>query len=115
MTPDAFRIAALALDGVIEGTHMQHPDFRVGGRVFASLGYPDPHSAMVKLPPEEQARLVEAWPAVCKPAAGAWGRSGSTVLLLRDASVAMVQRALASAWAAATAKLPARPRKARSR
>jgi hypothetical protein len=73
MSTDAFRRAALALPGAVENAHMNHPDFRVGNRIFATLGYPDGSWAMVKLPPEEQHRLVESMPETFKPAAGAWG------------------------------------------
>ena len=32
-----FRRLALALEGAEEGSHMGNPDFRVGGRIFATL------------------------------------------------------------------------------
>ncbi len=118
MSPDAFRAAALALEGVVEGEHMHHPDFRVAGRIFATLASPDARFAMVKLPLAEQARLIEAWPEACSPAAGAWGRQGSTLILLPAARAEMVTPALELAWAASAAK-PAsrqsRPRPSRMR
>src|SRR5579859_6039365 len=58
MTPNAFRRLALSLPDAIEGSHMGHADFRVGGKVFATIGYPDARYAMVKLSPEQQAKLV---------------------------------------------------------
>ncbi len=93
-----FRRLALNYPGVTEGAHMGHPDFRVGKRVMATLGYPRAGSAMVVLPPEQQAMLVEAEPAVFSAAKGAWGRSGSTFVALAHADPATVESALGMAW-----------------
>ena len=81
-----------------ESAHMGHPDFRVGGKVFATLGYPGAGWAMVKLPAEEQAAFVAMQPDVFVPAKGAWGRAGSTLIVLRKAKQAAVRAALAAAW-----------------
>ncbi len=62
MTAAQFRKLALAVDGAVEGGHMDHPDFRIEGRIFATLGYPNAAHAMVKLSPEEQAVVVAAEP-----------------------------------------------------
>jgi hypothetical protein len=77
---------------------MHHPDFRVGGKIFATLGYPEHGWAMVKLAPEQQHNFVEAHPAVFVPAAGAWGRRGATTVRLKAAHKGVVRRALAAAW-----------------
>jgi hypothetical protein len=77
---------------------MNHPDFRVAGKIFATLGYPDKSWGMVKLTPFEQEMLVEAEPAVFIPANGAWGRQGSTTVNLKAAKKIVVRRALAAAW-----------------
>jgi hypothetical protein len=98
MTPDDFRRMALALPETAESAHMEHPDFRAGGKVFATLGYPDRNWAMVRLNPEHQARLVEAYPGIFEPAKGAWGRGGATCVLLKGARKAVVRDALADAW-----------------
>jgi hypothetical protein len=111
MTAEAFRTAALALAGVVKSAHMNHPDFRVANRIFATLRSPDEAWGMVKLPPAEQARVLEAWPEVFKPAAGAWGRQGSTLVRLAKAHTEVVARALELAWTAAQAK-PSRKRRA---
>jgi hypothetical protein len=97
MTANEFRRLALGLPEASEGVHMGHADFRVGGKVFASLG---PHEdwGMVKLKADEQAELVEAQPDVYQPASGAWGRRGSTIVRLRDAEPSTVRRALRAAW-----------------
>jgi len=78
MTPNQFRRLALALPDATEGAHGGHPDFRVGGKVFASLGYPDATFGMVKLTPDQQAMLVEGTPTVFTPIANAWGLKGYT-------------------------------------
>ena len=82
MTPAEFRSVALALPEVVESQHMSHPDFRVGGKIFATLGYPDEGHGMVILPPEEQARLIKAHPNIFAAAKGAWGKGGSTTVRL---------------------------------
>jgi hypothetical protein len=98
MTPNDFRQLALSFPEVIESAHMRHPDFRVGGRIFATLGYPDEDSAMVKLTPDEQTEFVRSNPGVFKPVKGAWGRQGSTNISLPAAKAQMVRKALTTAW-----------------
>ena len=68
MNPADFRRLALSLPKASESSHMAHPDFRVGGKIFATLGYPDKDHGMVVLPPEEQARFVQTYPKVFTPA-----------------------------------------------
>jgi hypothetical protein len=77
---------------------MDHPDFRVRGKIFATLGYPENGWAMVKLAPERQHNFVEAFPAAFVPAAGGWGRRGATTVRLKAAHKTVVRRALAAAW-----------------
>jgi predicted DNA-binding protein (MmcQ/YjbR family) len=60
MTREHFRRMALGLPGSLEQSHMGHPDFRVSGKIFATLDYPGEGWAMVKLSPERQARFVAA-------------------------------------------------------
>ena len=98
MTPNEFRELALGFPEVIESAHMQHPDFRVGGRIFATLGYPDENSAMVKLSPDEQKEFVRGNSDVFQPAKGAWGRQGSTIVDLPAATMNIVREALTAAW-----------------
>lgn len=98
MTPNEFRELALSFPEVIESAHMDHPDFRVGGRIFATLGYPDNDWAMVKLTREEQKEFVRSNPGVFKPVKGAWGRQGSTNIHLPAANIAIVREALSAAW-----------------
>jgi hypothetical protein len=97
MTSDRFRQLALTLPDSIESSHMEHPDFRTAGKVFATLGYPRDGWAMVVLAPEEQAVVTAAYPEVFVPAKGAWGRNGSTTIRLEDAPEDAVRKALADA------------------
>jgi len=104
MTADAFRRAALALPGAIESAHMGHPDFRVANKIFATLGSPDAAWGMVKLPLDEQQKLVEAMHDAFSPAAGAWGRQGSTLVRLAKVKPQVGTYALELAWRLAQAK-----------
>jgi hypothetical protein len=98
MTPNQFRRIALSLKGSEEGAHQRHPDFRAGGRIFATLGYPDVAWAMVKLTGDQRALLTTTTPAVFVPLKGAWGRGGATNVRLAAADQATVKRALRMAW-----------------
>jgi len=97
MTPADFRRLALELPEAVEGEHMHHPDFRVGGKVFATLG-PDGTWGMVKLAPPEQEERVRASPEVFQPIPGGWGRRGATRIALRPARAPAVRAALLAAW-----------------
>jgi len=98
MTADDFRRIALGFPGTEERAHMDHPDFRVKGKVFATLGYPEKGWGMVKLTPEQQHNFVGAHPACFVPVTGAWGRRGATSVRLQAARKAVVRTALAAAW-----------------
>ena len=98
MTANKFRELALRFPEAIESAHMRHPDFRVAGRIFATLGYPDENSAMVKLTRDEQREFMRSNPDVFQPAKGAWGRQGSTIVHLPVATIDIVREALATAW-----------------
>lgn len=98
MNADTFRKSALRLPGASEGSHINHADFRVASRIFATLGYPDEKWAMVKLTPEQQEIVMAAEPDTFKPAAGAWGRKGSTHVLLEKLDAATAASVLRMAW-----------------
>ena len=98
MTAEEFRDLALALPEAVQQSHMGHPDFRVGGKIFASLGSPDLSRAMVGLTGEQQAALVAARAKTFTPVPGGWGRRGATHVLLEHADAGAVQDALAMAW-----------------
>jgi len=97
VTAEKFRKLALSLPEVSEQAHMAHPDFRVGGKIFATLG-PEEDWGMVKLTPGQQEPLVRGEPAVFRPAAGAWGRRGATIIQLENADDVTVREALVAAW-----------------
>jgi hypothetical protein len=98
VTADDFRQIALSLPEALESAHMDHPDFRVRGKIFATLGYPDQGWGMVKLTPEQQTSLVRAEPAIFVPAQGAWGRRGSTIVRLDTVDQVTLSSALVAAW-----------------
>lgn len=77
---------------------MGHPDFRVAGKIFATLGYPKKGSATVMVSPLDQHFLVRSHPSSFAPAAGSWGSSGSTTIVLRSAPRQAAILALESAW-----------------
>ncbi|MBX6324514.1 MAG: MmcQ/YjbR family DNA-binding protein [Chthoniobacterales bacterium] len=93
MTADEFRRLALAVPTSFEQSHMRHPDFRVAGKIFASLGVPDE----VKLAPDQQRAFIKKAPKIFKPCPGAWGRRGYTNVYLPVAGVAVVREALDAA------------------
>jgi hypothetical protein len=98
MTPQDFRRMALSLPETSEQSHMEHPDFRVGGKIFATLGYPRGGWAMVKLTPEQQDTFMKAAPQVFVPVKGGWGRRGATSVILKSATKSGVRAALVAAW-----------------
>jgi len=104
MTPDDFRKIALSFPAAIESAHMNHPDFRVHGKIFATLGYPDEDWAVVKLTPAEQEDFVRSAPKIFRAVKGAWGRQGATNVRLASAKVGKVREALALAWRNAAPK-----------
>lgn len=98
MTANDFRTLALSLPEAVESAHMHHPDFRVRGKIFATLGYPDKEWAVVKLSLAEQKRLVRSEPATFQPVKGAWGRRGNTNVYLPEAKIDVVRDILTLAW-----------------
>jgi hypothetical protein len=111
MTADDFRRIALAMPGAEEKGHMGHPDFRVGGKIFATLGYPDAGWGMVKLTPEDQRVYVAMDLVTFVPVKGAWSAKGCTTVRLRAANEAAVHEAMECAWRAASAKAAPKRRK----
>ncbi len=109
MTAAGFRRMALALDGVIESAHMGHPDFRVNGRIFATLKADNQHG-MVKLTPDEQAAFLRSHPMAFSPESGAWGRSGCTRVALKSVDNEALGEAMTLAWQHSVKAPPARSR-----
>ena len=98
MTANEFRKFALSLPETEERQHLNHPDFRVAGKIFASVGYPHKTCAMVKLSPEEQHYFSKDYPAVFTPLKGTWGRRGATTVELEAASRQVMTKAIHAAW-----------------
>lgn len=112
MTPAAFRKLASLLAGVTEGRHGGHADFRAGGRIFATLGYPGNEWGMVKLTPEQQKMVVDAEPAMFVPVKGTWGLRGATNVRLAAVDARTLRSALGMALQNVTAPKPKKPRRA---
>ena len=108
MSVNEFRRMALSLPEATESAHMDHPDFRVRGKIFATLGYPSHGWGVVKLSPDQQELYVSLKPGVFVPAKGAWGRNGATGVKLGAAPKGLVREALAAAWANTAPKSLAR-------
>jgi hypothetical protein len=115
MTPSGFRRIALGLSGVVESAHHGHPDFRVGGRIFATLGYPDRKWGAVILTPDQQRTRVREHPNGFVPATGKWGEQGATTVRLDAIDEETLGEAITLAWqntvAKQTARSPARKRR----
>jgi hypothetical protein len=97
VTAKAFRKIALSLPEAVEAAHMGHPDFRVGRKIFATLG-PEEDWGMVKLTADQQADLVGDETGPYRSASGAWGLWGATIVRLRDADQRTVRQAIIDAW-----------------
>lgn len=98
MTPKQFRKLALSLPAACESSHMGTADFRVGNKIFATLGHPDPGWSVVALAPDQQTLLCETHPDVFVAVPGAWGLRGWTRIRLAAADARAVENALTMAW-----------------
>ncbi len=124
MNVDDFRRIALSLEGAEEGSHMDQPDFRVGGRIFATLASAAEGLGNLVLTPDEQAVLVDELPEVFFAIHGGWGRMGMTHVRLAAADEDVLTGALQTAWRLRTQKngrarkkppVPTKPKAARKR
>ena len=98
MDAEDFRRIALSLEGAEERSHMGAPDFRVGGRIFATLASRSQNYGNLILTPEQQAAFVKELPDVFLPIAGGWGRMGMTHIRLKAANEDVLAGALRTAW-----------------
>jgi hypothetical protein len=98
MNANDFRRIALGLEGAEEGSHFNQPDFRVEGRIFATLAAEKQGYGNLMLTPEQQAAFVEELPGVFVPVHGGWGRNGATHIVLAAASEDVLEGALRTAW-----------------
>jgi hypothetical protein len=110
MTGEDFRKIALSLDDATEGAHFGNADFRVGGRIFATLSLERDGYGVLLLNPEQQAGMVADEPEVFSPVPGGWGKNGSTRVLLSKVAPDVLEGALRTAWQNRVA-LNARPKK----
>jgi len=122
MNADDFRRIALSLEGAEEASHMGSPDFRVGGRIFATLASQRQGYGNLMLTPEQQAAFVDELPDVFLPVAGGWGKGGATHVRLTAANEDLLAGALRAAWkirieknAKPTRKVPAAKKAVRKR
>ncbi len=98
MDVEDFRELALSFDDVEESSHMGSPDFRVGGRIFATLAMQDRGFGNLMLSSELQEMLIAEAPDVFLPVAGGWGRMGATHIRLAEASPQQLLKGLQLAW-----------------
>jgi len=98
MTPSDFRRIALSLEGAEEGSHMGAVDFRVGGRIFATLAMVDQGYGNLMITPELQAEFIAERPDLFLPVHGGWGRNGATHIRLAPADEDTLRGALLTAW-----------------
>jgi hypothetical protein len=98
MTPSDFRRIALSFEGAEEGSHMGAADFRVGGRIFATLASVSQGYGNIKLTPEQQADFVSELPEIFLPVPGGWGKGGMTHVRLVRVTEDILEGALRTAW-----------------
>ena len=115
MGADDFRRIALSLEGAEESSHMGQPDFRVGGRIFATLASADQGYGNLMLTVEQQAAFVQELPEVFVPIAGGWGRMGMTHVRLAAANEDVLTGALHTAWKLRVGKNEKSRQKSRAR
>src|SRR4029453_6925658 len=98
MTAEQFRAIALSFPEAIEAAHRGHPDFRVGGKIFATLGYQNEGRGVLILSLEEQKEVISQHPEMFEPVPGGWGLRGSTQLLLKQITRPVLEAAMPKAW-----------------
>lgn len=98
MTTDDFQRLALSLPGAEQGSHFGAIDFRVGGRIFATLAAADKGYGNLMLTPEEQANFLTELPEIFLPIPGGWGRNGATHVRLDNVTEDVLEGALRVAW-----------------
>src|SRR4051812_6771822 len=98
MTANDFRELARGFDDAEESGHMGAPDFRVGGRIFATLVHGHLGLGNLMLSPELQQSLIDEAPKVFFPVSGGWGRMGATHIRLAEATPEQLLKGLQLAW-----------------
>jgi hypothetical protein len=130
MTSSDFRRIALSFDGAEEGSHMGAADFRVDGRIFATLASVKEGYGNLMMDIEQQAAFIAERPDLFLPVHGGWGRMGITHIRLAESDEDTLTGALHTAWklrveknrtagkkrsASSTRKPPAKSKSARPR
>jgi hypothetical protein len=110
MTAATFRETALSFPEAVEAAHMGHPDFRVGGKIFATLGYPNDGRGVLLLSPDDQQELISQHPEMFEPVPGGWGLRGSTQVLLNQITRPILKAAMTRAWQRKAPKRLSKPR-----
>ena len=98
MTGADFRRMALSMPEATEGSHFGNADFRVGGKIFATLSLEKEGFGVLLLSPEQQQGMVQDAPEIFSPVPGGWGRQGSTRVSLHDVTADILDAALRTAW-----------------
>lgn len=98
MTAAGFRRLALSLPDTAEGSHFNVPDFRAGGKIFATLAYEKEGFGVLMLTPDQQAGMVEDAPDIFSPVHGGWGKGGATRVCLAKVTPDILEGALRTAW-----------------
>jgi hypothetical protein len=111
MTAAQFREIALSFPEAVEAAHMGHPDFRVGGKIFATLGYQNEGRSVLLLFPEKQQELIKQHPEMFEPVPGGWGGRGSTQVLLAHVTQSVLETAMRIAWQRKAPKRLSKPRR----
>ena len=112
MTAARFRQIALSFPEAVEAAHLGHPDFRVGGKIFATLSYPNEEHGVLVLSPEQQEEIISQHPEMFEPVPGGWGRRGSTRVLLAQIAPSILHAAMRKAWQRKAPKRLSKPRRA---
>jgi len=111
MTAAQFQVMALSFPEAVEAAHMGHPDFRVAGRIFATLGYQNEGRGVLLLSPEEQQEMISQHPKIFEPVPGGWGRRGSTQVVLARITRLVLEAAMRKAWQRKAPKRLSKPRR----
>jgi hypothetical protein len=93
-----FRRLALELPGAVEGSHMNHPDFRLNNQIFATLSGQEKGCGVLKLTLDQQSAFIADQPHIFSPVQGGWGRMGMTFLHLDQADESIMAGALKTAY-----------------
>lgn len=103
MQQQEFRALALGFTEAVEAGHFDTADFRVRGKIFATLRQADGR-AVLKLSPDQQQLLMETAPGQFEPVKGSWGQKGWTRVVLDRADEATVRHAMEYAWGSVAPK-----------